>query len=151
MRWNPIRVIAIAMISICAAALAACGASDDNKMSPGPGVVSTPPPVTNMVVNPGTAGTVAMPPPIVQMGSGGTSGPLMHPVMTGTGGSSPPPVVDAGMMKPVMDPLTTTGSDLYDPATKTLKAPAPGDGVQITTDAFDLLPGEEKFTCYHAE
>jgi hypothetical protein len=150
MRWNPIRVITIATISICAAALAACGASDDNKMNPGPGVVQTPPPPTNMVMDQGMAGTVAiMQHPIVQTGTGG-SAPQMPPP-SGTGGAAPPMVMDAGMMKPVMDPLTTTGSDLYDPATKTLKAPADGDGVQISTAPFDLLPGEEKFTCYHAE
>jgi hypothetical protein len=150
MRWNPLRVTSIATVSICAAALAACsGSSDDNKQG-APGVVETPPPVTNMVMNPGTAGMVAMMQhPIVQSGTGGTT-PIMQPP-SGTGGSSPAPMMDAGMIKPVMDPLTTTGSDLYDPMTKTLMAPADGDGVQISTDPFDLLPGEEKFTCYHAE
>lgn len=40
---------------------------------------------------------------------------------------------------------------LFDPATKDLKAPAPDQGVQVTTSMFALPPGAEKFTCYHAE
>jgi hypothetical protein len=43
------------------------------------------------------------------------------------------------------------GSNLYDPATAELHAPAAADGVQIVTTAFDLPPGAEKFTCFHSE
>jgi hypothetical protein len=40
---------------------------------------------------------------------------------------------------------------LFDPATKLLAVPKAGDGVQVTTKEFDLPPGAEKFSCYHAE
>jgi hypothetical protein len=113
-----------------------------------PGAVQAPGPIMNA----GAAGII-MPP---SAGSGGGSAALGTggaPMPSETGGATAPAVVDAGTppMKVTPDPLTTTGSDLYDPMTKTLAAPASGDGVQIATSPFELGPGEERFACYHTE
>jgi hypothetical protein len=93
------------------------------------GVAGTPAKVAPPVG--GSAGAAAIVPPVA-----GTAAPA-----AGSGGSAGGGAV-AGR---------AIGSDLYDAATGELHAPAAGDGVQIITTGFDLAPGAEKFTCYHAE
>jgi hypothetical protein len=79
--------------------------------------------------------------------TGGTPGPMM--MMGAAGMMAPAPMMmmgNAGAAAPGANP-----NSLYDAATKELRAPAAGAGVQITTPMFDLAPGQEKFSCYHAE
>jgi hypothetical protein len=82
----------------------------------------------------GSAATPVMAPNPVAVPSAGASGG--SPVNGAAGAAGGPDAI---------------GSNLYDPATNELHAPAPADGVQISTKVFDLQPGEEKFACYHTE
>jgi hypothetical protein len=93
----------------------------------------------------GVAGTTAK---IVPPVTGSAGAPAVAPPLAGTAAPAAGSGGSAGGGALAGRPI---GSDLYDAATGTLHAPAAGDGVQITTTGFDLAPGAEKFTCYHAE
>jgi hypothetical protein len=90
------------------------------------------------VTGSGTAGSPVTPPP-----------PMM--VAAGAGGAS------AGMMAAAQPPtMMNTSTGTWDPkanldASGNLIAPAAGQGYQIVTTAFDLMPGQEIFNCFHAE
>jgi hypothetical protein len=92
----------------------------------------------------GVAGTPAkIAPPV----TGSAGAPIVPPVA----GTAAPAAGSGGSAGGGAIAARTVGSALYDAATGELHAPAAGDGVQITTSAFDLPPGAEKYTCYHGE
>ena len=151
------RVPAAIALLACVASFTACSGESSKQGAP-PGEVLGPAPSTSTIPTmntpPASIGTTTPPPmpstgnaggapPAPTQGSGGAAAP------SGMAGMAAQPMAGAAM--PMMDPTLTTGSDLYDPQTKMLMAPAAGDGVQITTTPFDLQAGEEKFACYHAE
>jgi hypothetical protein len=104
-------------------------------------------PIAGVGAPAGMAGTMAKVAPPVG-GTGGSAG-VAAPVAGTAAGA--PAAGSGGSAGGSGVAMRTIGSDLYDAATGELHAPAAGDGVQITTTAFDLAPGAEKFTCYHAE
>ncbi len=145
--------------AIAVASLCACGSN--NSTGPRPGVTVSPP-VTSVGTNPvpmntlpaagSTTGTNTNPLP----GAAGASAPAVVPTVPGpattmgTGGAAAPLMMGAAGAAAAPAPGTSPLS-LYDPATKTLMAPAPGEGVQISTPMFEVPPGAEKFACYHTE
>jgi Copper type II ascorbate-dependent monooxygenase, C-terminal domain len=117
-----------------------------------------------------TPPSVPVTPPITPIGAGGAGAapvtpttPVTNVPVAGTpavaaaAGTAAPPtgVVPTGPVTtnpatPVAAPGTSPDS-LYDAASGVLRAPATADGFQVTTSMFMLAPGDEKFTCYHAE
>jgi hypothetical protein len=153
------------VVLTAAAALSACGGQ------PKTGTAGqSPESPMGAVVQPPAIGTSA---PATSVGAGGVSAPgLMQPQagIAGSaanpqgGGGAPGPSGSAGMTGPMAgaagaaSPMTgaagaaaSPSDSLYDSATGVLRAPASGDGVQITTSMFDLPAGAEAFTCYHSE
>ena len=152
-------------------ALVACAAEQPQGGSPNsaatvPSVMTAASPAVTTKAN--TAGMLApapvvTPPPTSVPAPGGSATP---PLPTTAGAAAPAPAQTPPRAAAAAGGTATMGSasaagsgsaparlpaSLYDPSSGELRAPAPSDGVQISTPTFDLQPGEERFACYHTE
>jgi hypothetical protein len=144
--------------------MAACGGQPEAPMPNGAASASTPAAATNpaaapagMATAPATAVVAPNTTAATAAANPGSAAPAPNPVSMPTAGSAAmnnasamaggaSAAANAAPAAPARLPAS-----LYDSATRELRAPATGDGVQITTPMFDLEPGQERFTCYHTE
>jgi hypothetical protein len=119
-----------------------------------PPITSTTPPVTTAgngasttpITPPPTAAGVSgsvTPPPLAAAGTGGS--PAVVPTAGSAGSATPPPAAGAGGAP------ATNSQSLYNATTGELPAPPMGEGIQISTTAFDLPAGAEQFKCFHSQ
>jgi hypothetical protein len=152
------------ILSVTLLSIAACGGEPPQApsahASAGVGAAINPIAATGSVAGVGSVSSAggsapSVPPPSPLAGSNAAAGPAGPVVASspvpgptaGSAGTASPSTGVAGAAGGV----AAIGSGLYDPVTNELHAPAAGDGVQISTKAFDLAPGEERFACFHTE